>query len=95
MSVDGRGLTADDLMEFGVWIVTLVITNPDLSEDAEFISDVPVCARNIQGAEAAARAWTVADDMIPGRVVQARYICGVKAVDTSDTRAAIPKAEGA
>jgi hypothetical protein len=83
MNVAGRGLSADDLMEFGVWIVTLLVTNPDLHQEEQFVSDVPVCARDVKGAEAAARAWTTADQMEPVRMIQARYVCGVKAVDAS------------
>jgi hypothetical protein len=75
-----RGIELDNLMEFGVWIVTLIAAHPPGSmEGEEYVSEVPVCARDLKGAEEAARQWTLADDMVPGRVIQSRYVCGVKA----------------
>jgi hypothetical protein len=86
VNVDGRGLTVEDLKEFGVWIVTLVIHHTEDADDQGYISDVEVCARDVAGAEAAARKWVVDDGMIPLRVVQIRYICGVRAVNTEATK---------
>ena len=54
--------------------------------EEQFINDIPVCARDVRGAETAARAWEIADGSFPVRMIQARYLCGVKAIDAIKAR---------
>ena len=81
----------EEFKDINVWEIIVQCGNDGTNEDEmiedilsgareSFFSTVIVCARSLQIAEVRAMRWVREDQLIPVRVVQAKWICGVMAL---------------